>query len=208
MATKDKRDERPEVERDELELERELLAEQSRALDARRAELDAEAQRLAAERAELQQQKAEIQSAATVETPAAAIPASNSRHVIMHVLRKFRFQYPLVTRGEMIAPGEERWFEKGDNLLDPEDPRDAFVLNHTWIRDHLADGKIEHPKDTMARLAALAENAKHKAAATRAAIQQAENALLQHASVTHKNEVAADAFLREMNTPINQRHLL
>lgn len=137
-----------------------------------------------------------------------APPAPDSKHVIMHVLRKFRFQYPLMTRGTLITPGGERWFEKGDNLLDPNDPQDAFVLDHPWIRDHLADGRIEHPQATMDRLAAMAEQAKHKAAATRAAIQQAENALLQHASVAHKNEAAAEAFLREMNTPINQRNLL
>ena len=202
----------------------EILDEAIAKLNLSEAKIEEEKNQLAAgwaqlkdKQAELAEKEAALEAAAktnasaaeaTQEFSAPALPVPDSKHVIMHVLKKFCFRYPLVARGDLVSPGAERWFEQGDNLLDPELPEDAFVLNHSWIKNDLADGRIEHPQATMDRLKALNEQAKHRAAANRAAIKQAENALLQHASTVHKNEAATDAFLKEMNTPINQRHLL
>jgi phage terminase large subunit len=99
--------------------------------------------------------------------------------VVLRVLRPFGLCTPVGVRGS-----SERRFIRGEHVLDPENPEDAAVLAHPWIRDTYADGAIENPQqaaDRNAREAAEAERqaAEGQRAQTHAAeVIQADTALL------------------------------
>jgi hypothetical protein len=82
--------------------------------------------------------------------------------VRLFVLREFRFIFP---------DQRARRFDAGEHVLDPADADDAAVLAHPWVARDFADGHVEPPQRTLARLEAAATAAAadlQRQAATRA----------------------------------------
>lgn len=140
-------------------------------------------------------------------TTSAAAPAAEdtpAQKVRLRVLKHFRFIHRPIERDGMLVQAGERIFAPGDHEFDPNDAADAQFLNHPWVRDHLADGAIEHPQTTLDRLQAEHEAALAAQVAHEQRVREAEAALARASFSTQKTDAQSQAFLAEMNTPINQ----
>jgi hypothetical protein len=98
--------------------------------------------------------------------------------------------------GERLA--REKLFSVGAHEVDDD------IYNHPYIRDHFADGKIERPEVTQARLAA--QLAKVEADNKEAAIVTAKaNAAFARLKAAQPEAKASAADIeRELNTPVSQ----
>ena len=76
-----------------------------------------------------------------------------------------------------VRAGVARGFTVGEHLLDPNDPEDAAVLAHRSINTDFADGHIERPEATLARLQAAEAAAAERAARQAAVRKEAESFL-------------------------------
>ena len=94
------------------------------------------------------------------------------------VLRAFSFVYREKGSGQV----RQRKFEPGEHLLDPEAPGNTELLAHPWINTY-ADGAIESPQETVARLRAEAERA--------AEVNERQQALLRETEVMTRRSLAA-----------------
>jgi hypothetical protein len=121
------------------------------------------------------------------------------------VVKGFTFLMPVVRNdGIQLITSRERRFEKGDHVLDPANPEDAQVLSHPWIARDLADGAVESPEVTRARLEQEAEQARIRKERTDALL--AEAAVVLERSVRSAQgtaDVGADVE-DDLNTPLNQ----
>lgn len=130
------------------------------------------------------------------------------------VLKAFFLNFARVNRlsdGTERITSDTRHFLRGTTLLDPNDPRDAAVINHSWIAETFADGHVERPEQTRARLEVEVRNAE---------VQTAHHAqILRDAKASLDREVAAaqgralhtralDADLNRPLTPPGPRILL
>ena len=142
-------------------------------------------------------------------------PRTPDGRVRLFVTKTFFF----VTKGAN-GQAEQRRFEgppptlsgapplPAEHLLDPEDPRDAAFLAHPWICQDFADGCVESPHQTRARLAT--EEAEAAARARRLAALQRETAmytsrntaaLLSQGAAQHQS---GGNLQDELNRPLNQ----
>lgn len=127
-------------------------------------------------------------------------------HVI--VLRPFVFTYPAKDKRQKLAtelkitpdrdPITKDWAPTERELSDE-------IADHPWIREHHADGCIEHPEKTKARMDEVAEK---RAAETKAAakiIADAEAALARAGRGAAAVKPILEGDLeRELDTPVNE----
>lgn len=119
------------------------------------------------------------------------------------VLRTFHFVYKEAGSAQV----RQRKFEPGEHLLDPEAPGNTELLAHPWITSY-ADGAIESPPETLARLQAEAAKASE--------VHERQQALLRETEVMTARTIAAlgsqgrgqdqagEDLQTELNTPLNQ----
>jgi hypothetical protein len=131
-------------------------------------------------------------------------PRSADGRVRLNVLKHFSF----IHMDGMTSQVHQRKFEPGELVLDPEKPEDAVMLAHPWICEQFADGHIESPDQTRARL--KAEEARH------AEVRERQQALLREAemlsgrmraameSQARAQGQAGDDLQSELDTPLNQ----
>jgi hypothetical protein len=81
---------------------------------------------------------------------------------------------------------------------------DDEMANHDWIKRDFADGCIERPEVTKARIAALEEKHKKDVEEAQVVIKQAEAALARAGSRTKTDAEHKSDLERDLNTPINQ----
>lgn len=126
--------------------------------------------------------------------------------VRLPVLKAFTFNTPVHIKGngmQQILPDERR-FVAGEHLLDPADPADAAVLAHPFICRDLADGYIEHPQVTSARLEQETRAAEERQRQREALLIEAR-ASLDRATVTGESaHLAGEDIQDELDTPLNQ----
>ena len=78
------------------------------------------------------------------------------------------------------------------------------IAAHDWIKDHYADGAIEHPEVTADRAQVYAELLKKKQDDNAVQLAKAEQAMVR-AGISRKPVDSNDADVRrELNTPVNQ----
>lgn len=127
--------------------------------------------------------------------------------VRLRVLRGFFFNTPINTSRphgiDLIMPDVRR-FDKGDHLLDPTNPADALVLDHTWIDQHFADGAVESPDVTRMRLQQEADAANVRRVQVEALQAEATAALARTTSASQSSTSSAEDIQDELNTPLNQ----
>jgi hypothetical protein len=127
--------------------------------------------------------------------------------VRLPVLKPFNFIHRIETvraDGMSSILGRERKFSKGEHVLDESNVDDAEVLAHPWVSRDLADGAIESPERTAARL--KAEEEKNAAEVKRREQLQAEaDAALERAQVAAEKQGEAGANVQsDLDTPLNQ----
>lgn len=115
---------------------------------------------------------------------------------IIRVLKPFVFSTP-VPQG-VNGPAVEKVFTKGDHEISDE------MWEHPWIKDTLAEGKIESPKQTLARAQKELETAQQSKKFADDATAQANAAFArlqanQPGAVASKEEIE-----KELNTPVAQ----
>jgi hypothetical protein len=123
------------------------------------------------------------------------------------VLKAFTFLMPLIHKRadgvERHMPNERR-FEKGDHVLDPTKEVDQQVLAHPWISRDFADGAIEAPHLTRARLEREAADAKAQQERRAALLADAAASLARSTVTSESAAVSGAAVEDELNTPLNQ----
>lgn len=125
------------------------------------------------------------------------------------VLRPFFFNIPQHRKGgpggaETIT-GKQRHFTKGEHFLDPkENPEDAAVLDHRWINEDFADGSIERPDATRARLEAEVQAARAVQERHAQLQRDAEIALAREQVHAEASGQVGEDLESELNTPLNQ----
>jgi hypothetical protein len=81
---------------------------------------------------------------------------------------------------------------------------DDEMASHPWIKDDFADGCIERPEVTKARIDALDEKHKKEVQEAQVVIKQAEAALARAGSRTKTDAEHKSDLERDLNTPVNQ----
>jgi hypothetical protein len=98
---------------------------------------------------------------------------------------------------------DERVFQPGTYMLNPNDPKDASFLNHSWYRNGYCDGHVESPDETHARATAEEEKAVLARAAADNAIAQAQAAQAMAKASSAKGQLNEEEIQKELNTPMN-----
>lgn len=114
----------------------------------------------------------------------------------IRVLKPFVFSTP-VPNG-VNGPAVEKVFVKGDHEISNE------MWEHPWIRDTLAEGKIESPKQTLARAAKELETAQESKKVADTATAQANAAFARLQAAIPENRASKEEIERELNTPVSQ----
>jgi hypothetical protein len=112
---------------------------------------------------------------------------------IIRVLKAFVFSR--LPAGEKLA--HERHFTVGEHEVDEE------MLEHPWIRDHHADGRIESPKQTALRLEQHAANLKLAAESAALASAEAAAAFARLTAAAPGAKATAEEIAAQLNTPGN-----
>jgi len=127
------------------------------------------------------------------------------------VLRQFNFIYKVEHRGAggiITTAGRHRKFEVREHFLNPADREDAEVLNHPWICEQFADGCIEPPEQTRARVQVEAQQEAERSAASQRRFEEvqreADRAFENTVRAVNSQAAAGADLQRELNTPINQ----
>lgn len=124
------------------------------------------------------------------------------------VLRPFVFSSPVV-------PGARNKIAKELKITPDRDPvsKDWVptevelpddVAAHEWISEQFADGCIEHPDKTKARIAAVAAKQAQEVEANQRIIQQAEAAMARSSGATEVKAVREEDVEKELNTPVHE----
>jgi hypothetical protein len=114
----------------------------------------------------------------------------------IRVLKSFVFSTP-VPNG-INGPAVEKVFSKGDHEITEE------MWNHPWIKGTLAEGKIESPKQTLARAQKELDSAKESKKVADEATAQANAAFARLQAAVPGNVASKEEIERELNTPVNQ----
>lgn len=123
------------------------------------------------------------------------------------VLKPFVFTFPPKSRREKLAtelkvvpnrdPVTKDWVPTERELPDE-------VAEHEWVSQQFADGAIERPEKTQARMEAAAEKHKEEAAAAQKIIEQAQAALARMTKTAEATQVREEDLTRELETPVSQ----
>jgi hypothetical protein len=114
----------------------------------------------------------------------------------IRVLKPFVFSTP-VPDG-INGPAVEQVFSKGDHEISDE------MWNHPWIRKTLAEGRIESPKQTLARAAKELEAATESKKVADEATAQANAAFARLQAAIPANNASKEEIEKELNTPVSQ----
>lgn len=124
------------------------------------------------------------------------------------VLKPFKFNVPVknthTPEGINLTVPNTRSFVRGEYFLNPDDESDAAVLGHHWIYNDLADGAVEHPDKTLARLQAEADAAVIQAQQRQELLTNAKIALQRTQAQAAKTSKSGRAQTDELDTPLNQ----
>lgn len=129
-----------------------------------------------------------------------------SKTVIL--LRPFTFSYPSAGGEHHRLPRDEKFTPLRDKetggWLPTEQELPDDVANHSFITEHFADGCIERPEATKARMeAAQAKVDKAKQDNARE-LQKAEDALKRATGSHAVHKVTESKVTSELNTPVNE----
>lgn len=114
----------------------------------------------------------------------------------IRVLKPFVFSTP-VPKG-VNGPAVEKVFVKGDHEISDE------MWEHPWIKDTLAEGKIESPKQTLARAQKELDSAKESKRVADEATAQANAAFARLQAAAPGAVASKEEIEKELNTPVNQ----
>ena len=122
------------------------------------------------------------------------------------LLRPFVFSTPAV--GEQRVPREQKFTPQKHphtgEWIPTEVELSDEVANHDFIKMHYADGCIERPEVTVARVTKEQETRKQKDAEDERELQKAHDAL-RRASGSHAvHQANEDDVARQLNTPVNK----
>jgi hypothetical protein len=115
---------------------------------------------------------------------------------IIRVLKPFVFSTP-VPQG-VNGPAVEKVYLKGDHEISDE------MWEHPWIKGTLAEGKIESPKQTLARAKKELESAEESKKVADQATAQANAAFARLQSNAPGVVASKEEIEKELNTPVNQ----
>lgn len=121
-------------------------------------------------------------------------------------IRPFVFSMPAV--GKQRVPGEKKfplqknphtgeWIPEEITLSDEE-------AEHAFFKVHYADGCLERPEDTAARIQKEQETRKQKEADDARELQKAQDALRRASGAHEVHQVNEEDVARQLNTPVNQ----
>jgi hypothetical protein len=117
---------------------------------------------------------------------------------IVRVLKPFVFTFPQV-EGNRGSPTEEK-FVPGDISI----PDDHPMLKHWWFVEYSCDGRVESPKQAVARLDAERIKRDEEEAANAVAKVAAEQAMARLTGARSESITASKAEIEaELNTPVN-----
>jgi len=127
------------------------------------------------------------------------------------ILKQFNFihkvEHPGIN-GATWTAGKHRKFEVREHFLDPDDREDAEVLTHPWICEQFADGCVESPEQTRARVQVEARQEAERSAAAQKrfeAVQREADLALQATIRAAQSEAAAiEDSQSALNTPLNK----
>jgi hypothetical protein len=114
----------------------------------------------------------------------------------IRVLKPFVFSTPV--KEGTNGPAVEKVFNKGDHDISDE------MWEHPWIRDTLAEGRIESPKQTLARAQKELELAQQTKKTADEATNQANAAFARLQASVPTNNATKEEIEKELNTPVNQ----
>lgn len=116
----------------------------------------------------------------------------------INVLKPFRFSY-------FADPSDRIATEQAFSIGEHEIPDGHPMLNHPWIREHYADGRIETPAQAGARQKE-AERLKREREALEAQQMAAAQAAFDKRVKAHEKGAAVnqEALERELNTPVGE----
>jgi hypothetical protein len=114
----------------------------------------------------------------------------------IRVLKPFVFSTP-VPQG-VNGPAIEKVYLKGDHEISEE------MWNHPWIKGTLAEGRIESPKQTLARAQKELESAKESKKVADEATAQANAAFARLQAAVPGNLASKEEIEKELNTPVSQ----
>lgn len=111
------------------------------------------------------------------------------------VLRPFVFSTP--AKQGSNGPGDEKMFTVGEHEVSDD------FLAHPWIRDTYAEGKIEAPHQTRARVEKELADAQQAVAESQAATAAAEASFARLKAAEPGVTASAEEIQEELNTPVN-----
>ena len=119
------------------------------------------------------------------------------------VIRPFSFVFREQGSGQI----QQRKFTTGEYLLDPGVPENTQLLAHPWIND-FADGAIESPAQTLARLEAdevkQAEGRERQEALLRETQMLTRRSIAALGAQGRAQNQAGDDLYDELNRPLNE----
>lgn len=122
------------------------------------------------------------------------------------LLRPFVFSTPAV--GEQRVPREQKFFPHKDAHSGAWIPTEVElpdeVAKHDFIKVHFADGCIERPEVTAARVEAEQKARKKREDDDALQLQKAQDALRRASGAHEVHQVNEDDVARQLNTPVNQ----
>lgn len=123
------------------------------------------------------------------------------------LLRPFHLSFP--STGEHHRLPREKKFAPRRNLQSGEwIPTEVELTdeeaNHPYIKDHWADGCIERPEVTAARVQAAQEKQRKEDADNAKELRKAEEALKRATGAHDVHKAAGTATDKELNTPVNE----
>jgi hypothetical protein len=114
----------------------------------------------------------------------------------IRVLKPFVFSVPAPSGTN--GPAVEKVFKAGDHEIDDD------MWNHPWIKGTLAEGKIESPKQTLARAQKELETALESKKVADEATANANAAFARLQAGRPQATASATEIQKELNTPVTQ----